>query len=63
MMSLRGIARRYIWLPMFVVDAPVGSRVRALPAEPERPQVRRGRRRRVIHLAHITSALLSLVYC
>ena len=36
---------RYIWLPMFVVDAPVAARQRAQAAE--RPHVRRDNRNRV----------------
>ncbi|KAK9833256.1 hypothetical protein WJX81_000360 [Elliptochloris bilobata] len=39
---------RYIWLPLFVVEAPTAERLRAMPAERERSRVRRGDRERVV---------------
>ena len=44
------IARRYIWLPMFIVDAPMGAHARTVLAELEEQKVRCNGRQRVAHL-------------
>ena len=56
-------ARRYIWLPMFVVDAPVGRRTRAAQAEAERSKVRRSARQRVLYLRDVPGALWIVNSC